>query len=232
MSWRIAYCLLLIAYCLPIALHAQNWTTVSASNITDLNQQKLAAGRLCFLITDVNDNPISVMIGGGGQSLQRPYCSTVTTGAAASFTVPNPATTAPANIAYRVAATDSSTGQTVLHYTNVQFTGTTFNFDNYVPSPPLPLGSSVSVLTVGTLTIVGSCAGCTSSTITQRAITGTINGSNTIFTLPSSPPAGGLLLLENGLMQTSGAGNDYTITGNTITFAIAPAIGAALLAFY
>jgi len=146
--------------CLAVAANAQNWTTVSASNITDLNQQKLAAGTLCFLITDLNDNPISVNIGGGGQSLQRPFCSSVTNGSAASFTVPNPANTAPANISYRVTATDSSTGQIVLRYTEVQFTGGTFNFDNYVPGFNLPLGSSAPVLSVGSLTITGSCTGC------------------------------------------------------------------------
>jgi hypothetical protein len=79
---------------------------------------------------------------------------------------------------------------------------------------------------------VGSCVGCSSAAISQRTITGTVNGANTIFTLPTSPPAGGLLLLENGLMLTSGSGKDFTITGNTITFLLAPAIGTQLLAFY
>src|SRR5207248_11016515 len=107
-----------------------------------------------------NDNPISVNIGGGGQSLQRPFCSSVTNGSAASFTVPNPANTAPANISYRVTATDSSTGQIVLRYTEVQFTGGTFNFDNYVPGFNLPVGISAPVLSDGSSTITGSCAGC------------------------------------------------------------------------
>src|SRR5206468_12995385 len=142
--------------CLSLWAHAQNWTTVSASNITDLNQQKLTAGNLCFLITDQTDNPISVMVGGGGQSLQRPYCSPVANGVVTSFTVPNPSTTAPANICYRVTATDSSTGQTVLRYSCVQFTGTTFNFDAYVPGFNLPLGASAAILSVGSLTVTGS----------------------------------------------------------------------------
>jgi hypothetical protein len=60
---------------LSLPASAQNWTTVTASNITDLNQNKLAAGQLCFLVTDQNDSPISVNIGGGGQNLKRPYCS-------------------------------------------------------------------------------------------------------------------------------------------------------------
>jgi hypothetical protein len=58
---------------LAVNLHAQNLTTVSASNIQDINGSKLAAGQLCFLGTDQSDNPISFGIGGGGQPLRRGY---------------------------------------------------------------------------------------------------------------------------------------------------------------
>src|SRR5262245_52728929 len=116
------------------ALHAQNWATVSASNITDLNQSKLAAGQLCFLVTDQNDNPISVSVGGGGQTLKRPFCSPVSTGAVTAFSVPNPANTQPAGIYYRVTVKDTSTGLEVLRYTQVTFSGTNFNFDAYAPT--------------------------------------------------------------------------------------------------
>jgi hypothetical protein len=151
--------------------HAQNLTTVSASNITDINGAKLAAGQLCFLITDQQDNPISVSIGGGGQALKRGYCSPVTVGAVTSFTVPNPAATLPSGIYYRVTVKDSSTGQEVLRYTGVSFTGATFSFDNYAPVnlgsfAPLS-GNSVS----GNLAVSGNIAA-----------TGTVTGSN----IPSS----------------------------------------------
>ena len=151
--------------------HAQNLTTVSASNITDINGAKLAAGQLCFLITDQQDNPISVSIGGGGQALKRGYCSPVAAGAVTSFTVPNPAATLPSGIYYRVTVKDSSTGQEVFRYSGVTFTGATFNFDNYAPVnlgsfAPLS-GNSVS----GNLAVSGNIAA-----------TGTVTGSN----IPSS----------------------------------------------
>ncbi|HET9165112.1 MAG TPA: hypothetical protein VFP11_03880 [Candidatus Angelobacter sp.] len=146
---------------------SQNLTTVSASNITDINGAKLVAGQLCFLITDQQDNPISVQIGGGGQALKRGYCSPVSTGVVTSFTVPNPAATLPSGIYYRVTVKDSSTGQEVLRYTGVSFTGATFNFDNYAPVnlgsfAPLS-GNSVS----GNLAVSGNIAA-----------TGTVTGSN------------------------------------------------------
>jgi hypothetical protein len=152
--------------------HGQNLTTVSASNITDINGSKLAAGQICFLITDQQDNPISVSIGGGGQALKRGYCSPVAAGAVTpTFTVPNPAATLPSGIYYRITVKDSSTGQEVLRYTAVSFTGTTFNFDNYAPVnlgsfAPLS-GNSVS----GNLAVSGNIAA-----------TGAVTGSN----IPSS----------------------------------------------
>ena len=147
---------------------AQNWTTVTATNITDLNQQKLAAGQLCFMATDQNDNPISTGVGGGGQLLRRQYCSQVTAGGLpASFTVPNPANTQPAGVYYRVTVKDSSTGQEVLRYTQVSFTGASFNFDTYAPinlGTPAPLsGNAVT----GNLSVSGNVSA-----------TGTVTASN------------------------------------------------------
>ena len=78
-----------------VNVFAQNLTTVSGSNITDINGTKLASGQVCFLITDQQDNPISVSIGGGGQALRRGYCSPITAGVVTTFTVPNPANTQP-----------------------------------------------------------------------------------------------------------------------------------------
>jgi hypothetical protein len=83
------FCFWLVQAILPGSVQAQNWTTVTATNITDLNQQKLAAGQLCFLATDQNDNPISIGIGGGGQALRRQYCAQVTAGGVTAFTVPS-----------------------------------------------------------------------------------------------------------------------------------------------
>jgi hypothetical protein len=60
---------------------------------------------------------------------------------------------------------------------------------------------------------------------------GAINGTNTEFSLASSPtPAASLILMLNGLVQAQGA--DYTLLNQEITFAIPPVTGDALLAFY
>ena len=67
----------------------------------------------------------------------------------------------------------------------------------------------------------------------QEVPAGTINGSNTTFTLAHTPTsATSVLLLENGLGQTQGAMADYTISSATITYNTAPPTGTLLLAQY
>ena len=67
------------------------------------------------------------------------------------------------------------------------------------------------------------------STDTTPAITGNINGANTNFVLPKAPVANGLALFLNGVRQRIGSGNDFTLTGKTITFNTAPLSGDIIL---
>jgi hypothetical protein len=64
-----------------------------------------------------------------------------------------------------------------------------------------------------------------SSFVVRETPTGTINGSNTTFTLANTPLSGTEVVFLNGILQDAGAGNDYTISGGTITFLTAPATG-------
>ena len=62
---------------------------------------------------------------------------------------------------------------------------------------------------------------------------GTINSSNTVFTLAHTPLANALFLLFlDGKFQRPGGGNDYTLSGTTITFAVAPTTGSHLIVLY
>lgn len=63
---------------------------------------------------------------------------------------------------------------------------------------------------------------------------GTINGSNTSFTLAHAPANSGtaLELTLNGVTLEPGTGNDYTISGSTITMLFAPVTGDKLRAYY
>lgn len=71
-----------------------------------------------------------------------------------------------------------------------------------------------------------------SNFVTEETPSGSINGSNTTFTLANTPTTGTVKLYLNGVRQKSGAGNDYTISTTTITMTTAPVSGDVLLADY
>jgi len=70
--------------------------------------------------------------------------------------------------------------------------------------------------------------------IDKEIPTGLINGSNRVFTLISSPVSGSLHLFLNGVLQEEGAGKDYQVSGNTITYEVgnAPTANSKHLASY
>lgn len=59
-----------------------------------------------------------------------------------------------------------------------------------------------------------------SSFVYNEVPTGTINGSNTAFTVANTPTAGTLMLYSDGLRMTPTT--DYSITGTSITMVVAP----------
>ena len=76
-------------------------------------------------------------------------------------------------------------------------------------------------------------AGLTSSNFVDKETpAGSINGSNTTFTLANTPTAGSEHVYLNGILQDVGAGNDYTISGGTITMLTAPLTGDKIRVSY
>ncbi len=65
----------------------------------------------------------------------------------------------------------------------------------------------------------------------QEVPSGTINGSNTVFTLSGIPQdTNSVEVFLNGIMQRRTT--NYTITSNTITFVTAPALGQDIYCYY
>ena len=71
-----------------------------------------------------------------------------------------------------------------------------------------------------------------SNYVPKEAPSGSINGSNTAFTLANTPTTGTEHVFLNGLLQESGSGNDYTISTNTITMLTAPISGDKIVVSY
>ena len=67
--------------------------------------------------------------------------------------------------------------------------------------------------------------------VDNETLTGTLNGVNTIFTINNTPsPQTSLKIYRGGALQK--LTDDYTISGTTITFLVAPQVGEILLADY
>jgi hypothetical protein len=66
---------------------------------------------------------------------------------------------------------------------------------------------------------------------TQETPSGTINGSNKVFTLANTPDdSANVAVHVDGLFQRTTT--DYTISGTTITFVTAPALGQDVFVLY
>ena len=78
-----------------------------------------------------------------------------------------------------------------------------------------------------------TAGGLTAANFVDKEVpSGSINGSNTSFVLANTPTAGSEHVYLNGVLQESGAGNDYTITGATITMLTAPLTGEKIRVSY
>jgi len=137
-----------------------NYITITAANIKDASGNPLASGTLTFQATDPTGAPLAFLVGGVGQAVISPVSTAITNGAIGSFQVANPAYTVPVNILYRVTVADSA-GKVILKYSNVAVSGTSWNFDTYIPTTAAlpPFGASVSQpYTFQTLTVTGEAS--------------------------------------------------------------------------
>jgi hypothetical protein len=102
--------------------------------------------------------------------------------------------------------------------------------------PTLQTVTGDVTISSGGVTTVNNTAGSGFMKYTNQTYnetpTGTINGVNTSFTLAVAPVNSSLRLYLNGMLLEPGAGNDYTISSNTITMLFAPATGDKLRAYY
>jgi len=116
--------------------------------------------------------------------------------------------------------TNSSADQVLL--TNASATGVWASVPNCTGA--LEYSTSTHTFSCGTV-LTGTFADA-------ETPSGSINGSNTAFTLAHTPnPAGSLDCYLNGVEQRAG-GADYTLSTATITYGTAPPTGATLVCYY
>jgi len=118
----------------------------------------------------------------------------------------------------------SGTVTTVSVVTANGFAGTVANAGT---TPAITISTTVTGVLKGNGTSISAAVAGTdfmapSDFVVRETPTGSVNGVNTSFTLANTPIAGTEQVFLNGLLQEPGAGNDYTISGATITYLTAP----------
>lgn len=87
---------------------------------------------------------------------------------------------------------------------------------------PTTLTGDVSTITGAGVVTLASTVYKAANFVNRETPTPAVDGSTTVFTLANTPTAGSEMVFLNGLLQEPGAGNDYTISGATITYLTAP----------
>ena len=176
------------------------WAPITATEIHDAAGNLMPSGVITFTPTDAGSRPLAFHAATGGLTVPTPASTTITNGVVQSgFHVASSASSNP-NPYYTVTVMDSNTG-TVITLTGVVVPDAGLNLDSYIPAgPSIPSGSG------GNWSF-------------NEIPSGTINGTNTTFTLAHTPVAGTLMLFLNGVLVMQNA--DYSLSGNTVTFSTA-----------
>lgn len=81
----------------------------------------------------------------------------------------------------------------------------------------LPVDATKAIAKSGAATLTQVSVAAGSSWAFRETPSGTVDGSNPTFTLAHTPVVGSESVFLNGILLDSGANNDYTISGATIT---------------
>jgi hypothetical protein len=135
---------------------------------------------------------------------------------AADFPTLNQNTTGNAATATAATTATSATTATTATAANGLNSATTTVVVNGATAP-----TAGQVLTATSSTAAVWSAPGAAATFKRTTITGTLNGVNTSFTLGNTPLTGSEMIVQNGLTLNPG-GNDYTLSGTTVTFTVAP----------
>ncbi len=194
------------------------WTEVVAQFLQDSTGSPIA--RATIISSPVNDRgqPISFRAGGsGGQVLPVQVRTQVVDGAFA-ITLADTTLTTPVNIGYAVTIEDEY-GNILWGYKCIQPSGDTWSLDtyqpdlgtlvSYSPGPPGPVGPAYSIASIGNL----------SGNFADAVVSGSVDGSNTVFTV-SGVSGAYWLVYRNGIRQLPG--RDFNQSGNQLTMAVPP----------
>jgi hypothetical protein len=205
----------------------QQFTGASTQTVVMPNATTLANGQ-SFYITNRSTGAVTVNMNGGA------LLQTLGASSFALFVLISNATAAGTwDVGYS-AGGGTGTVTTVSVVSANGFAGTVANAGT---TPAITMQTSVTGMLKGNGTaisaaVLGTDYMAPSDFVIRETPTGLINGSNTTFTLANTPIANTEQVFQNGLLLQPLAGNDYTISGATITMLTAPPTGDKILVTY
>jgi hypothetical protein len=204
----------------------QQFTGTTTQTVVMPNATTMANGQQ-FYITNRSTGLVTVNANGGGL-LQSMAASSY-----AIFTLINNGTAAGTwDVAYAAPTTGTVTSVSVV--TANGFAGTVATATT---TPAITITTTVTGVLKGNGTAISAAVAGTdymapADFVVRETPTGLVNSSNTTYTLANTPLVGTEQVFLNGLLQEPGAGNDYTISGATITYLTAPTTGDRLRVSY
>jgi len=205
----------------------QQFTGTQIQTVVMPNATTLSIGHQ-FYVMNRSTQSVTVNMNGGT------LLQTMAAGTYAIFTLINNGTAAGTWDSGYINPSGSGTVTTVSVATANGFAGTVANPTS---TPAITISTTVTGVLKGNGTAISAAVAGTdymapSNFVVRETPSGTINGVNTTFTLANTPIAGTEMLFLNGILQEPGAGNDYTISGATVTYLTAPLTGDRLKACY
>jgi hypothetical protein len=215
--------------------------TALATTVTKVNGTSLAGLATGLLKNTTATGVPSIAVAGTDYATpsavqQESYTFTATdSGTANAYAVSyTPAPTLVAGSAGSFKAANASTGASTLAVNGGTATAIKQNGNSTALSTgSITAGQIIDWTYDGTVfQIIVAAASTVINFVDNEVVGGTSNGVNATFTLANIPTTGSVSLFLNGVLQQAGSGNDYTISGLTITMLNIPLTGDKLLANY
>jgi hypothetical protein len=205
----------------------QQFTGSSTQTMLLPNATSLVNGTQYFVMNR-SSGAVTVQMNGGT------LLQTLAASSYAIFTLINNGTAAGTWDSAYTSGGGSGTVTTVSVVSANGFAGTVANAGT---TPAITMQTSITGVLKGNGTAISAAVASTdfmapASFVTRETPTGTVNGVNATFTLAATPLINTEEIYLNGLLQEPGAGNDYTISTNTITMLNVPATGDRLRVNY
>jgi hypothetical protein len=205
----------------------QQFTGSSTQTLVMPNATTLVNG-IQYYVMNRSSGAVTVNMNGGS------LLQTMAGGTFALYTLINNGTAAGT---WDVAYTAAGGGGSVTTVSVVSANGFAGTVATPTSTPAITLSTSVVGLIKGNGTAMSAATASTdymapTSFVVRETPSGTINGVNTTFTLANTPLSNTEQLFLNGILLEPGAGNDYTISTNTITMLTVPQTGDRLRVNY